>query len=151
MCRQYSVLFPKSVAVWFVGNMFKMLNSLTSVWDPNRSEYLETPHPTITHRTTRIFKYTFSPLYGDDGSRGVFPLPMFGTRSSSLLLLQLDVQLLVRVRQNIVLHAGTSHSRTKTTVHECQSQCEFKKKCRELFIKSHRPKHFEVNQTNHTG
>jgi len=58
----------------------------------NSSEYLETPHPTVTHRTTRIFKYTFSP-YGDDGSRGVFPLSMFGIRSSSFLLLQLDVGL----------------------------------------------------------
>jgi len=37
-----------------------MLNSLTSVWD--RSQYLETSHPTVTHRTARIFKYTFSPL-----------------------------------------------------------------------------------------
>jgi len=27
--------------------MFQMLNSLTSVW--NRSEYLETPHPTVSN------------------------------------------------------------------------------------------------------
>jgi len=37
-----------------------MLNSLTSAW--NRSEYLETPHPTVTHRTTRIFNTHFSLL-----------------------------------------------------------------------------------------
>ena len=127
------LLFPKSVAVWFAENRFKMLNSLTSVW--NRSEYLETPQPTVTHRTTRIFN-THLVLYRATTAVGeFFPLSMFGTRSRSFLLFQLDVGLGLDKTSPFMLVPYFQGRRQPSTN---ASHNVNLKKCRELFIKSNR-------------